>query len=446
MADRLKTTPRRLLGLGMILIVVAILGTCIASYNKAFTTRIPVTVRIDQVDNSFLPNAEVRMRGVNVGEVASTNVDGNTAVLNLELSPEQARRIPRNVHAMILPKSLFGESFLSLETHDAPSRETIAAGDVIPRDRSARAVQVEQLFTHLLPLIQAVKPADLATTLNALNQALTGRGAQLGDTLRQLHQYLVKFNTTLPDLTEDIKALPPLSDTYSTAAPDLIEGLKDLDTTSQTLVDHRDDLKDTTKQVKKAADLLQDFFKDYGDDLIDLSKDARPTLDLLARYSPEYVCLFDRLARAIPQGKKVFKEGSPRPALAVRVVITVTRGKYLPHQDEPDFTDNRGPACYNNNAPIEQYPGGPAGDGATHPPAVPAGSLSSSAPHGGGDNERLHFYYDEDRDGHRELDNRGSTNSSQMPMLFGNGAGANASAPSTGSPPILLRGAEVTPK
>src|SRR5581483_4424485 len=370
MADRLQTTPRRVLGLGMILIVVAIIGTCIASYNKVFTHRVPVTVRIDQVDNSFLPNAEVRMRGVNVGEVASTDVEGNTAVLNLELSPEEARRIPRNVRAMILPKSLFGESYLSLETPDTPARETIEPGDVIPRDRSSRAVQVEQLFTNLLPLIQAVKPADLATTLNALNQALTGRGDQLGDTLRQLHQYLVKFNTTLPDLTEDIRALPPVTDTYSTAAPDLIQALKNLTTTSQTLVDQEGDLKDLSKDVKDAANGLEDFFDHYGDDIIDLSRDARPTLDLLARYSPEYVCLFHRLARAIPQGKKVFREGSPRPALAVRVVVTVTRGKYLPHQDEPDFTDNRGPACYNNTPPIQQYPGGPYEDGATHPPAL----------------------------------------------------------------------------
>ncbi|HTK64059.1 MAG TPA: MCE family protein [Pseudonocardia sp.] len=445
MADRLQTTPRRVLGLGMILIVVAIIGTCVASYNKAFTTRVPVTVRIDQVDNSFLPNAEVRMRGVNVGEVASTDVDGNTAVLNLELSPEQAKRIPRNVHAMILPKSLFGESFLSLETPEAPSRETIAAGDIIPRDRSTKAVQVEQLFTHLLPLIQAVKPADLAVTLNALNQALTGRGDQLGDTLRQLHQYLVKFNTTLPDLTADIRALPPLTDTYSTAAPDLIEGLKTLNTTSQTLVDRRDDLRDLFGDVKDAANGLEGFFDDYGDDVIDLSRDARPTLDLLARYSPEYVCLFDRLARAIPQGKKVFKEGSDRPALAVRVVVTITRGKYLPHQDEPDFTDNRGPACYSNAAPIQQYPGGEYQDGATHPPAVPAGSLTSSAPTTPADNERLHFYYDEDRDGHKHGHND-SPNSAQLPMLFSTGTGANASASTTGSPPILLRGAEVRPK
>ena len=78
--DRLPPVPRRLLGVGVVALVVALLALCVAFYNKAFTPSVPVTMRIDQVDNSFLPQSEVRMHGVTVGEVTSVTTDGSQAV------------------------------------------------------------------------------------------------------------------------------------------------------------------------------------------------------------------------------------------------------------------------------------------------------------------------------------------------------------------------------
>ncbi|MDT7566707.1 MAG: hypothetical protein QOG76_5331, partial [Pseudonocardiales bacterium] len=69
MADNLSAGPRRLLGLAMVGLVVALLALCVAVYAKVFTSTVPVTMQIDQVDNSFAPQAEVRLRGVTVGEV-----------------------------------------------------------------------------------------------------------------------------------------------------------------------------------------------------------------------------------------------------------------------------------------------------------------------------------------------------------------------------------------
>ncbi len=378
--DRLASGPRRILGLGMVAIVVAVLVLCGAVYNKVFTDSVPVTVQIDQVDNSFLPHAEVRMRGVTVGEVNSISTNGRFATLSLALQPSQVTHIPSNVTARLLPKSLFGERFLALEPPSKPTAQRIKAGDVITRDRSSSAVQIERVFTDLLPLLQAVRPADLANTLGALSQALSGRGGQLGDTVTQLHQYLSKLNPALPDLAADIRQVPKLTDTYSQAAPDLIEALKALTTTSKTLVDKQDQFAELYSTLTGTADDLRGFLRENRSNLINLASTARPTLELLAQYSPEYVCLFQRLAAAVPLAKAAFGEGTARPALHVKVVVTATRGKYLPHKDEPEFTDRRGPMCYDNTPPLQQYPGGPAMDGSTHPPAQGPGRLATALP------------------------------------------------------------------
>jgi virulence factor Mce-like protein len=381
MADNLAPLPKRLLGLAMIGLVVALLALCVAFYNKAFTSTVPVTMRIAQVDNSFLPQAEVRMRGVTVGEVTDITSDGTQAVLDIALQSDQASHIPSNVLAQLVPKSLFGERYVSLVSPPNPSAAAIKSGDVIGQDRSSNAIEVERVFDDLMPLLVAVRPADLASTLGALNQALSGRGPELGQTVSRLHDYLSKLNPAIPQLTDDLKQIPKLSDTYSKAAPDLLEGLATLTTTTKTVKDKKSDFATLYSTLTDTSDDLNDFLDDNADNLVHLVSAARPTLDLLARYSPEYVCLFKRLADAVPVADVAFGKGAPRPGLRVTAEIILGRGKFLSHQDEPEITDQRGPMCYSNAYPIVQYPGGPALDGSTHPPAkTPA---STTPPTGG---------------------------------------------------------------
>jgi virulence factor Mce-like protein len=376
--DRLEAGPRRLLGLGMIALVVAILGVCALAYARVFTPKVPVTMIIDQANNSFWPDADVRLRGINVGRVATATSTGRFAVLNLELQPDAVSFIPRNVVARILPKSLFGERYVALMEPANPTPQRIQAGDVITPDRSADAIEIDAVFNNLLPLLQAVRPADLATTLGAVNQALTNRGAELGDTITRLHDYLSKFNPSLPDLTADIRALPKVTDTYSTAAPNLIEALKNLNTTSRTLVQKRGDFAELYRQLTETSYDLKDFFDDTGDDIIRLVRNIRPIANLLEVYAPQSVCLFGRLADAIPEADRVFSKYRKQNVLHITAELVVNRGKFVPHQDEPDITEERGARCYSNKVPLPQYPGGPPRDGSTHPPASPQTSRVST--------------------------------------------------------------------
>ncbi len=56
------------------------------------------------------------------------------------------------------------------------------------------------MLDGLLPLLQAIPPESLASTLGALSQALDGRGEQLGVTLDQLDTIFAGVNTRMPDL------------------------------------------------------------------------------------------------------------------------------------------------------------------------------------------------------------------------------------------------------
>ena len=293
--------------------------------------------------------------------------------MSLSIDPRMAEQIPADVTARLLPKTLFGEKFVSLVPPARPSKARIAAGDVIGEDRSRSAREVSQVLDDLLPLLRAVKPQDLATTLGSLSQGLQGRGGELGTTLVRLNTLLDGVNPSIPDLQEDVSQLADFSQNLSDAAPDLLHALDTFTVTSRTIVEQKDGISQLLSSLTGASDDLRGFLDANGQNLISLTSASRPTLVTVARYAPEFPCLFKQLTDIIPRADAAFGKGTNEPGIHVTLEIVVNRGKYVPGE-EPRYLDNRGPRCYPVQYPGPQYPpGGPFRDGSSAP-AAPVGT------------------------------------------------------------------------
>jgi len=379
--SRLAPVPRRVMGLVYFTAVIAFLGLAIASYNKAFTPVVRVELRTDRVGNQLNRLADVKLRGVVVGEVRSIDATGDGATLHLALQPDKVPLIPAGVTARLLPKTLFGERYVDLVEPPRTNGARLTAGAVIHQDTSFEAVELNQILDRLMPVLSAVQPQKLATTLSAVSSALDGRGEQLGVTLTRLAGYLRELNPALPDLTADLAALPRVTDTYSQAAPDLLRALSDLTTTTRTVVEQRDNLRALFGELTTTALNLRDFVDANKENLIRVVGDSRPTLELLERYAPEYSCLMRQLADFGPKLDEVWGGPANDHMLHLTIEIANSRGKYVPGVDTPSYDDHRGPRCY-SLAPGEkapQYPGGrPIQDGSSSPPA--GLSLANSRP------------------------------------------------------------------
>jgi virulence factor Mce-like protein len=359
---------------GLVFLVVAALFVVLslAFYRKAFVSVVPVTLETDHVGNQLRAGADVKLRGVIVGEVRAIRPDGDHAVLDLALDPGHVARIPANVSARLLPKTLFGERYVALlvpEHPGAPLRE----GSVIAQDRTASAIEIEQVLDNLMPVLQAVQPEKLATTLNAMSTALEGRGEQFGDTLVRLGAYLERITPSLPDLQANVRRLAQVADTYAQAGPELLAALRDLTATTRTVVEQRTRLRDLYSTLTTASTDLAGFLAANKDNIIALAGTSKETLAVLAKYAPEYPCLLEQLVDAIPAADTAFGKGSAHPNVTrVTIEITASRGKYLPGVDTPRYDDKRGPRCYPVAKPparFPQYPeGGPLEDGSSKPP------------------------------------------------------------------------------
>jgi phospholipid/cholesterol/gamma-HCH transport system substrate-binding protein len=335
---------RRVQGLAFLVVIALLLGLAVATYQKVFSGAVTVELQTDTVGNQLTEASDVKVRGVIVGEVRSVSASAQGATIELAIQPEHLAEIPANVNARLLPKTLFGERFVSLVIPDDPTPQRLAAGDVIPQDRSQNAIELERVIDDLLPLLQAVNPADLANTLGAVADALRGRGDALGQNLADTGSYVGQLNTVLPQLQSDVSLLADVADTYEAAAPDVLAVLDNLSVTASTVVDQSEQLRRTFTVVGSAAQTAAGFLQDNEGSLIQLAQGSRPVLSLFARYSPEYPCLLDGLTRFNPMISEAFG-GDGDPALNLNLTVTLPpRNPYVPG-DQPAYDDVSGPDC-----------------------------------------------------------------------------------------------------
>lgn len=327
---------KRLLGLAFVVALAAAMTLSVLTYRKAFTPVTWVTLRTDRIGLQLSEGADVKLRGVIVGEVREVATNGDGAFLRLALDPDQP--VPSTVVARLLPKTLFGEKYVELVSSGGGR---IADGAVVEQDRSQAAVELERVLDSILPLLRAVQPDKLAATIGALAYALDGRGERLGNDLVTLNDLLRQLNAQMPTIAEDIRRLAEVATVYDGAAEDLLAILRDATVTATTVTEQRAQLAGFLADATDLATTTRIFLDRHDDWLIRLGQVTRPVLDLLATYSPEYPCLLRGVVDLQPAAEAVFASGR----MHVTLEITKDNGKYVSGRDEPVYGAHNGPNC-----------------------------------------------------------------------------------------------------
>ena len=380
-----EVTKRRLLGIAFLLTLTALLTLSVLTYQKAFTPIVPVKLQAERAGTQMNLGADVKLRGIIVGDVRKIDLAGGHAVLDLALDPDRVGLIPANVQARLLPKTIFGEKYVDLIIPPAASPHTIRAGDTITLDRSKTAVELERVLDNIMPLLRALDPAKLSGALTALSTALQGRGDRLGENLVTFERYLGELEPSLPTLRQDLQKLATVTDTYGAAAPDLLATLKNLTTTNNTITEQQTELRSFLASTTDFAGNADSFLTQHGDRLIQVAEVSRPILTSLARYSPMFPCLTKGLADFQPRLEDAF--GGKQPALHITLEVVRDNGAYIKNQDEPVYGEKAPASCWGLPNPPVPYPGGVVRDGydygATRSPipglSVPQGRAVSGA-------------------------------------------------------------------
>lgn len=295
----------RALGAGFIAMVLFFLWLTYAVFTQKFIDSVPVTLTAATAGASLPSNADVKLRGMIVGEVRSIKPTANGVVMTIAMKPDAIKKVPRKVSAEIIPKTLFGEKYISLIPPQTSNGETLQAGDNI--SKAEVPIEVETLLNDLYPLLEAVPPAEISYTLTAVATALDGRGEKLGETLVTANDYLKKINPEVPQLVDDLVKFGKVSDGYASAMPDLGRLLKNTVITGDTVVAKQAQLQAFYSEGTKLSNSLTGFLDENGDNLVTLSHESRPVTGVLGDYSKTFPCVLRAITELTPKLASSFR-------------------------------------------------------------------------------------------------------------------------------------------
>ncbi len=333
---------RRISGVAFLAVLAMLVWLTVLLYQKAFTPVVKVTLKTDHIGNQLSAPADVKLRGLVVGEVRKVSSTGNGATIDLALDPGKVAEIPANVQAQLLPKTLFGEKYVELVPPAQPSGEHLRSGDVIPQDRSSTALETEQVLDDILPLLRDLRPNQLSLTLHALSAALRDRGDKVGTSLVRTGAYLRRLNPSVPTIGQDLADLGAVSDNLAAASPTLLTTLDNLAASSRSIVAERTALERFLTSTDGFAQTAQTVVARNEQSLVRLSRSSEPVLGLFARYAPEYPCFLKGLSSYEPILENAF--GGKQAGLHITVEAILDQGGYAPGQ-EPKYRDARAPYC-----------------------------------------------------------------------------------------------------
>ncbi|AHH96792.1 MCE family protein [Kutzneria viridogrisea] len=252
--------PASLLALACV--VALLLASAFWWVRGASATRI--TAYFDKAIGLYAGSA-VRVLGVKVGQIDSVVPQGGQ--VRVEFTVDSAVEIPAAVHAVVIAPSLVSDRYVQL-TPAYDSGAKLASTAVIPRERTASPVELDQLFRSVNDLSAALGPnganksGALSNLLSTAAATLAGTGEDLNQAIKQLSSASATLNTGKDDLFGTVDNLNKVS-TLLAASDDQVRQLdRQLADASGFLAADRDQFGAALTSLASALGQVQKFVTD----------------------------------------------------------------------------------------------------------------------------------------------------------------------------------------
>lgn len=333
-----QSYARPLAGLATVAVVAVIVAVAVGLFRGSFTETVPVTVISQRAGLVMNPDAKVKMRGVQVGKVASIDpLPNGQAAIHLAMDPSQLHYIPGNVLVDIASSTVFGAKSILLVEPAQPSAQRLHSGQTLQGQHVM--VEINTVFQQLVSVLSHIDPPKLNESLGALAQAFSGRGPQLGQSLSDLDSFLARLEPSLPAFRHDLSVLPVVSNAYADAAPDLMKTAANATRISKTIVDEQRNLDALLISAIGLADIGQDVLSTNRQPLTDVVHLLAPTTDLTNEYAPALNCAFGGLVQ--------ISHGAPLSEPSINISASLTWGaeRYRYPTNLPKVAATGGPQC-----------------------------------------------------------------------------------------------------
>jgi phospholipid/cholesterol/gamma-HCH transport system substrate-binding protein len=144
----------------------------------------------------LVPNADVRIAGVNVGKVTNVQARGVNSYVTMDIDHQYAP-IPVDTRAILREKTLLGEAYIELSTGNG-------AGPKFRDDGTIPSTQVDstQQLDQVLGSFNTETQHNLQALLNGTYLALAGRGQDLNDALGNIDPSITELSAVVGVLNQ----------------------------------------------------------------------------------------------------------------------------------------------------------------------------------------------------------------------------------------------------
>ncbi|HUQ61931.1 MCE family protein [Lentzea sp.] len=211
------------------------------------------------------PGGDVRVLGVKVGTIDEVTPEGKT--VKVVFTVDRDVRVPENAQAVVVAPSVVSDRYVQL-TPAYTGGPTLGDDALIPRERTATPVELDELYSSLDKLTTALGPnganADgaLADLLNSAAKNLEGNGQALNDTLKNLGQATRTLSGSKEDLFATVDNLQKFTAMLAANDSQVRDFNQQLADVSKMLADERGDLGAALSELATALGQVQDFIKD----------------------------------------------------------------------------------------------------------------------------------------------------------------------------------------
>ncbi|MEQ1786628.1 MAG: MlaD family protein [Acidimicrobiales bacterium] len=254
-------TERRqhvLTGAIAILLLVAAITIGVKASFGAYDGGYRLVGTFDAAGQGLLPGSDVKVRGVNIGQVRRIDLIDGAARITLTIHDDQ--EVPEGALATIRPKTLFGEKFVDIDPqHAPPGAEPLQDGDVLTNTEGG--FELERVLADTFPLLQAIDPAELTTVLGELAAAGDGLGEDINRTIVNSDALAEVFADNAANTEQILTDLALLSDALADQADSILGIAESANIALPTVNDNEDDLiallEQTGRLSNDVADLLE---------------------------------------------------------------------------------------------------------------------------------------------------------------------------------------------
>ncbi|MDP9341030.1 MAG: MCE family protein [Actinomycetota bacterium] len=274
----------------------------------------------------LFPAANVRVLGVNVGEVLSTKVVNDGVLVTFRVD-DPSVQIPSNVDAAIVPMSLLGERYIQLFPAYT-NGPTLPSGSTIPLSRTAVPSEPDELLQSLQDYMGALDPQTVTTFVENASKVLQGNGTRLNSLIRFGSELMQTLSAKRNDLAALFVQLDKLTDALATRQKAIGTLIQSYNAVTGTLNANRAALEGTIQGLNDAAvqlaSLLVAHRKTLNQDIESLTRTGRTlskNVGQLAETGHWAVLLFQAATRAVDYDHAWLRLGNQGQELGALILL-----------------------------------------------------------------------------------------------------------------------------